>query len=166
MSLDFEAVRAVILGRVTISDSGCWEWNLKLRPNGYARVTYKQKSYYAHRLSYMAFNSVFLDFGDSDICHKCDNRKCCNPDHLFRGTRIENMQDAMLKNRLSAGDRHSRLVRGEKSGQSKLKEHQVIRIRAMRDSGSKLREIAELFGIDKTTVSIIAKRKAWRHLNG
>jgi hypothetical protein len=37
--------------------------------------------------------------GDLDCCHKCDVRDCCRPEHLFVGTRSENMLDMSAKGR-------------------------------------------------------------------
>ena len=53
---------------------------------------------------------------------------------------------------------------GERSAVSKLTEQKVREIRALRESGVKLKHIAELFGITETTVSDIARRKSWASL--
>ena len=90
-----------IVKRMQVSQNGCWEYNLALRKNGYARITFESKSWYAHRLSYVAFGGTLID--GRDICHSCDNRKCVNPAHLFQGTRKDNMIDAKLKNKIATG---------------------------------------------------------------
>ena len=165
LKMDYIDARKRIIARVLIPESGCWEWSLKVRPNGYARVTYKQKSFYAHRLSYSAFNEVDLSKDDRDICHRCDNRKCVNPNHLFIGTRADNMQDAKSKGRLSTGESHSAKVRGSLSGSSKLSEEDVITIKELLANGVFGAEIARRYGVDKSTISCITTGKTWSHVN-
>ena len=80
-----------------LTKSGCWEWNLSLSGSGYGHAHENRKTKRAHRMSYEIF------IGDIPegmcVCHKCDNTKCINPDHLFLGTHQDNMDDMVIKNR-------------------------------------------------------------------
>lgn len=79
------------------SSDECWEWNRGRTKAGYGTLDIMYKKIYSHRLSWM------IHFGEIpehlEVCHKCDNPPCCNPNHLFLGTHKENLQDAVKKNR-------------------------------------------------------------------
>jgi hypothetical protein len=130
--------RSRLAGKAVITPEGCWEWPGNPRENGYCRTSYRRVSWYVHRLSYAAFIGPIP--AGNDVCHKCDNRKCFNPQHLFVGTRLDNVRDAVSKGRQAKGF----MLPNTKAGPIETKE--IVR-RAK--AGEKYKDIAETFGITK-----------------
>lgn len=139
--------------------TGCWEW-LGTKRNGYGRTTTgsrkdgTRKSISAHRLSYQLFK------GDiplsHEICHKCDNPCCINPDHLFAGTRQDNVDDRERKGR-------NVVPRGENNGRAKLTAHDVRAARIERSvNGTSYRKLADKYGVAKRTIMDAIKAVHWR----
>lgn len=102
-----------LLTKITVTAEGCWVWIGQKDKKGYGRVWRRGKKRAAHRASYEAQYGLFQD--DLHVCHKCDNPPCINPDHLFLGTRSDNMMDCTIKGRnrlinfpelLKRGDEH------------------------------------------------------------
>lgn len=79
--------------------TGCLNWNGSIDPNGYGAINVKNKKWGVHRFMMSLLQGKIEN--DLQVCHHCDNRKCINPDHLFIGTRSDNMQDAKRKGRLA-----------------------------------------------------------------
>ena len=75
----------------------CWHWCRSRTRHGYARITYSGRMQLVHRLSWMAFRGFIPD--GLSVLHKCDNRACINPDHLWLGTYSDNMRDCWTKGR-------------------------------------------------------------------
>ena len=86
-----------LYSKINVTQSKCWEFTGALR-NGYGAIKHKGKIFGAHRLSYELKKGLIPD--GVLVCHKCDNRKCVNPEHLFLGTYKDNMQDCKNKGRL------------------------------------------------------------------
>lgn len=154
-----ELTRSKILGNITITEAGCWEWNGCVQGNGYSRIRFSGKTEYGHRAAYVVFHGT-IPHG-MDVCHTCDNRKCVNPDHLFIGTRKENMQDCAKKRRTTKGISFNT---GESCGVSKLKEADIICARKLAQEGEIPRVIAEKFGVHPDTIRCAIQRKTWRHI--
>lgn len=91
--------------------TGCWEIRVRLNRMGRPRIAYEGKRQMASRLSYLAFKGERVP-DDKVVCHTCDNGVCVNPDHLFIGSQLENVEDSIKKKRyrLNAwtGDRCSK----------------------------------------------------------
>src|SRR5262249_32645676 len=75
--------------------SGCWLWQGALQRQGYGSVGYKNRTWLAHRLSWTDANGPIPK--GKILCHRCDERRCVNPDHLFLGTWQANVDDLMAK---------------------------------------------------------------------
>lgn len=142
--------------------NGCWEWKGDLHPNGYAYTTNYEtnKKEHVHRVSYRIFKGEIPE--GLYVCHRCDNKKCIAPDHLFVGTAKDNMQDAKQKGRLE----HIKLMqpKGEKNASSKLKEIEVREIKKLISEGVKRSTISRKFNVSWTVIDSIKRNKTWRHV--
>lgn len=118
-------------------------------PSGYGQVNRDGRAAYAHRV---AWELAHGPAGDAYVLHRCDNRKCVNPEHLFLGSFDDNMADMVAKGRQAHGTRNMH---------AKLTEADVLAIRA---SGLKQREIAEQFGVQQSLVSMIRSKRIWRQV--
>lgn len=138
-------------------DDRCWQWHGLENTNGYGRFSYKDSHVLAHRLAFRIFVGAIPD--GMVVCHKCDNRKCVNPHHLWLGTQSENLRDAVRKGRMHRPD-----TTGENNGNTPLTWEKVRAIRAMADSGSKRFMLAKVFNVSPSTIANIIKHETWREV--
>lgn len=152
----------------------CWPWTAKaVHHGGYGAINagaIGAGKLRAHRVTYEMAHGAIPD--GLVVCHRCDNPKCCNPAHLFIGTKADNTHDMMAKGRMKkppvlSGDAHplrrdpSRAKRGASNGNSKITPEVAASIWHANDG---LAAIAARFGVSTGTVSDIKAGRTWRHL--
>ncbi len=122
----------------------------------------KRRTVLAHRLSWeLAAGPVPTGL---HVLHRCDNRLCCNPAHLFLGDQAANMADMLAKGRQSRGEKHSSaLGHGERHHNAKLKDADVPEICRLRAAGESQAAIGKRFGVSQSAISLILLGKAWAH---
>ncbi len=128
--------------KVKVVESGCHEWQSTLHRDGYGKFWLDGKQIGAHRVSYMIANGNIPD--KKMVLHKCDNRKCVNPDHLYAGTPSENVRDKI--------DRFKGMW-----GFMSIPYETVLVIRNLSDAGLTQMKIAEITGISQGHISKIAR---------
>lgn len=147
------------LSKIKINaETGCWEWTAAKMPDGYGMININGKTQRAHRLSYEFYNGEIP--AGMCVCHRCDNPRCANPEHLFLGTQARNIADMDAKNRRARGNKVAN--KGMAHPLSKLTEADVIAIRSAK--GISQRELAKHHGVSYQQVSKIVLGKRWAHL--
>lgn len=136
----------------------CWHWDGYVHGDGYGIIRVMKEGVPAHRKAWEVWRGVIPE--GTRVLHKCDNRRCVNPCHLFLGTDSDNIRDR---------DQKLRQVKGEDSHLSKLTESQVLEIRRRYDEevvtkGHTTSALATEFGVSRSQIRHIGKRWCWKHL--
>jgi hypothetical protein len=128
----------------------CWEWQAAInRDTGYGAFNPYGKTVSTHRF---AFELEYGSIPDGMlVCHRCDNRRCVRPDHLFLGTHADNNRDSAAK--------------GGRSSQARLSIEQVREIRLLYALDNlSYGEIAMRYGVVPHTIARIVRFKLWKHV--
>lgn len=129
----------------------CWNWTARLFSSGYGSISINDKTYKVSRVMYeLVFGKIKKGLY---VLHKCDNKKCVNPEHLFLGNHKDNMKDMVKKGRQSRGE----------DSRSKLTEKQVIEIRKIYKKFNQ-QELADRFKVSRRLIHNIIYKKAWKHI--
>lgn len=143
---------------------GCWTWNAAKCSGGkYGSIRLPgNKQVGAHVFSYL------LNIGDIpkgiEVCHICDNGLCVRPDHLFLGTRQDNVDDMIKKGRQAKGEKLNHTSQcGELNNGSKLTLETILKIKELLKYHTQA-EVAKITGAKRQNVWAIAHGKSWNHI--
>lgn len=141
-----------------IDKNGCWLWGGTISNRGYARMTIYGKTQNVHRIVWcVCHGRTFIPLGMC-VCHKCDNPECVNANHLFLGTRSENMKDMVAKGR--HGGPPPRMT-GPDNPSSKLSWNKVAQIRRRSLHGETQQSIADRFNVSQACINDIVRWRSW-----
>lgn len=162
--VDRQMTRAVLTAKERLErgcrldpDTGCLLWTGTRNRQGYGAINIAGKTQRAHRVAYAEANGEIP--AGLLVCHHCDTPACCNPDHLFLGSHSDNMVDMMRKGR---GNKPA----GEAHGLAELKADQVTDIVRRLAAGEGVGEIAEIYGVSRSTISLIKSGRNWASVSG
>lgn len=134
--------------------SGCWVWSGFREAQGYGRLSFTRgRRVQAHRLAWELTNGPIP--GGMEVCHRCDNPPCCNPEHLWLGTTRDNQHDKIAKNRQA---------RGERNGRAKLSAVQAREIIRRYHAGESQRSLAKAFGLAMSSIQRIRSGEYWKDI--
>ena len=130
-----------------LSDDQCWPWLGALDGKGYGRMRDDDAVIKTSTRLMWQFERGPIPDG-MNLLHRCDNRRCVNPAHLFLGTFRENTLDMHVKNR----------------GRAKLDTAKVLEIRKLLSEGFRQAQVADLYGVKEPCIQRIATRRTWSWL--
>lgn len=142
----------------------CWTWTGAVTNRGYGNFYHNGAYVGAHRVAWLLAHGEIPE--GLCVLHKCDNRRCVNPYHLWLGTKSDNSLDCSRKGRRYSPSAEC-LRRGEQHGIAKLTNQQALEIyRRYSEQDTTLRRLADEFGIGRQSVWNIVHGKTWAHLTG
>lgn len=134
---------------------GCWIWEGAHGHMGHGRMRDGQSRMVQAAAVSWALNRGPVPVGLC-VLHHCDNPPCVHPDHLFLGTKTDNVRDMDAKGR-------RRPPRGSQHGNARLTEDAVSQMRRLRADGWTFRKLAEGFGVSAMTAHRAVTGRGWRH---
>lgn len=140
--------------KVTMGET-CWIWTRGLAAGGYGEFwdSHRKTMVKTHRKSWELTYGAIAE--EQCVLHRCDNRLCVRPRHLFLGDRALNHKDMVSKNRRAT-------FFGRFNGRSILDEKAVAQIREEYKPGiTRQVDLAKKYGVTQTTISAALLGKSW-----
>jgi hypothetical protein len=148
------AERLAIYTRQT---EGCWEWIAARHPvTGYGMLGVGNRPRGAHRVAWEVNHGPIPP--GLFVLHRCDNRGCVRPDHLFLGTPADNTADMMAKSRNGVNPAP---LKGTRHSKAKLTD---AKVRIIRASDATHTALGFRYGVTKQVISAVRKGKTWKHV--
>jgi hypothetical protein len=139
----------------------CWLWRGNVQGDGYGTIMMDGRLWLVHRCVWTVLRGPIPE--GVQLLHTCDTPACCNPDHLFLGSQLDNIADMVRKGR-------QRGAPGSAHPAAKLTDDDVRAIRAIPvlplRGGRKQqdRELALKYGVSASLISQIRRGVVWKHL--
>lgn len=169
----------------TNNKNDCWLWTRHRNAQGYGRFsTFRLGPLMAHRVAW-TIESGKIPSGLL-VLHKCDNPPCCNPNHLFLGTHLDNIIDAVKKNRWSTGDKNGSRTHPEKRlrgdnhparkhpewmshgsshPRARFKDEDITEMRRLfSEEKCSLLQLEEKYKASNGCIYAIITRRTWKHI--
>lgn len=140
--------------------TGCHEWAGGTHKSGYGVVCYQSKIHKAHRFFYEQLVGQIPE--GLYVCHRCHNKICVNPEHLYAGTQLQNMQDMVNAGRQARGFLIAKHKMGSRNAAAKLTEEAVKVIRLRLASGERQAALAKEYGVSDSTIHSLVRFQTWR----
>ena len=130
------------------SADDCWEWQGGLS-YGYGHFWLKGKTVKAHQVSF------YLNGRRTKllVLHSCNNRRCCNPKHLFDGTQSTNIKQAVSQGRM-----YQTFPIGDNHPNSKVRRADFPKIEKLLRSGLSQKKVGAIFGVNQQAICKIRKK--------
>lgn len=136
-----------------IKKEGCWGWKSFINSTGCGMMGPNGHILSAYRASWLIHKGEILE--GLKVLHKCHNRVCSNPEHLYIGTCKDNTRDMIEAGRGKFNQQNSK--------NTKLNLEQAREIKKLLVEGLTWKSIAEKFGVSQGTVQDIKRNRMWRN---
>ena len=157
MKTRYRTLQEGFAARVVPQDSGCHFWTGCVNTNGYGQMCGEGQTWSTHRYAWTQANGPIPP--GMWVLHRCDVRRCVNPEHLFLGTAQDNSRDMVAKGRKVTN-------RGESHKLAKLTDGEVREIR-LRYNGARgdITRLAKAFGVSRNAIERVVKGTGWKHVD-
>lgn len=148
-----------IWNHIDVTDD-CWLSKYAINNKGYTSIGINKNVYRFNRVMlFWSDQTKIEEFTNCKIwlaCHKCKNKDCVNPDHLYWGSPQDNKDDMIKDGTVMYGETHH---------QAKFTEKEVLEIREKysKRGGISTYKLAKEYEVDPSTIQRIIKKQTWKH---
>lgn len=147
----------------------CWEWQGRKRPPtktsrmAYGLFNYEGKQWTTHRLAYYLTHGPIPE--GMCVCHSCDNPPCCNPAHLWLGTRADNNRDMMQKGRNAYTPRYGEDIENHIFTEQKVRQYRQEYDELVAEGVfNPVTHLAIKYGYKVGTMHAVISGRTWKHV--
>ena len=133
--------------------NGCWPWTGSKDSHGYGHFWLNDRLVLAQKVAWELVNGP-MPKGKQGL-HTCDNPPCARPDHVFPGTRKDNMQDMIRKGRKALG---------EKTNRTPFSTSFVLQLRKEYEEGARQKDLVKKYNLLSGTLNRLLRGARWAHV--